>query len=338
MRKLSPQIVSDVTSLLKQDLSLNEIARRLSVSKGFVHKIKQQSASSRIGCVPGNRKLLSDRHERLIVHKITSGEVDTAVEAAKSLQETHQLSIHPITIRRALKRCGLRATPKVKKPLLRAKHLRDRLEFAKKYADWTVEDWKRVIWSDETKICRFGSDGREWCWKTPGSPLKPNHVTKTVKYGGGSIMIWGCFTAHGVGFLSKIEGSMDAALYCNILEDELQQTIDYYGIDRAKLIFQHDNDPKHTARATMEKLRELGFSTLSWPAQSPDLNPIEQLWGLLKRRLAKYERVPSSMAELWERVPIEWDKIMQEECLHLIESMPKRVAAVIKAKGGYTKY
>jgi hypothetical protein len=206
------------------------------------------------------------------------------------------------------------------------------------YADWTVEDWKRVIWSDETKINRFGSDGRKWCWKRPGDQLRSNQVTDTVKHGGGSIMIWGCFTAHGVGYMTKIDGGMDAALYCSILDDELKCTVEYYAMDGETLVFQHDNDSKHTARMTQEKFRELGYSTLFWPAQSPDLNPIEHLWVVLKRRLSSHENVPSSMNELWERVQTEWDTITQEECVRLIESMPRRIATVIKAKGRHIKY
>jgi transposase len=77
---------------------------------------------------------------------------------------------------------------------------------------------------------------------------------------------------------------------------------------------------------------------LPWPAQSPDLNPIEHLWELLKRLLAAYEDPPQGLFQLWERVAIEWGKIAKEECQKLIESMPRRVAAVIKAKGGNTKY
>ena len=81
-----------------------------------------------------------------------------------------------------------------------------------------------------------------------------------------------------------------------------------------------------------------GFKVLSWPAQSPDLNPIEHLWDHLKRKLEEYERAPGGILELWERVQVEWDKIEPEVCQKLIESMPRRVEAVLKAKGGYTKY
>ena len=77
---------------------------------------------------------------------------------------------------------------------------------------------------------------------------------------------------------------------------------------------------------------------LDWPPQSPDLNPIEHLWMHLKRKLEEYDTEPSGMVELWERVEVEWNKILRQVCVHLIESMPRRIDAVLKAKGGYTKY
>ncbi|KIJ09617.1 hypothetical protein PAXINDRAFT_87233 [Paxillus involutus ATCC 200175] len=75
-----------------------------------------------------------------------------------------------------------------------------------------------------------------------------------------------------------------------------------------------------------------------WPAQSPDLNPIEHAWGYLKRRLAEHEHPPNGMEQLWERIEVEWNKIPAAMCQGLIESMPRRVKAVLKAKGGSTKY
>ena len=75
-----------------------------------------------------------------------------------------------------------------------------------------------------------------------------------------------------------------------------------------------------------------------WPAQSPDLNPIEHLWGYLKRRLAEHENPPSGIYELWKRIQMDWEEISVAECQKLIESMPRRIEAVLKAKGGYTKY
>ena len=80
------------------------------------------------------------------------------------------------------------------------------------------------------------------------------------------------------------------------------------------------------------------FEVMQWPAQSPDLNPIEHLWSELKRRLSGYPEAPKGMTELWERVEVEWEAIDKSVCQKLISSMPGRVKAVLKAKGGYTKY
>ena len=131
---------------------------------------------------------------------------------------------------------------------------------------------------------------------------------------------------------------MDADLCCGILRDELQQTLKFYKLKAEDAIFQQDNDPKHTSKKAKKCLGDLGMTPMIWPAQSPDLNPIEHLWNYLKARLAEYEEPAHSVAELWEQVQEEWDKIPVEVCQNLIESMPRRLAAVVKAKGGYTKY
>ena len=92
----------------------------------------------------------------------------------------------------------LKAAVKEKKPLLTAGHRKGRLDQATAHQDWTVDDWKRVIWSDETKINRLGSDGRVWGWKLPGEGLTDRLVQGTQKYGGGSVMVWGCMSWDGI--------------------------------------------------------------------------------------------------------------------------------------------
>ena len=97
-------------------------------------------------------------------------------------------------------------------------------------------------------------------------------------------------------------------------------------------------DSKHTCHKARNWFQDHDFNVMLWPAHSPDLNPIEHLWNHLKRRLAGYEEEAKGMLELWERVQVEWDKIEPEVCQNLIESMPRHMEAVIKAKWGYTKY
>ena len=151
-------------------------------------------------------------------------------------------------------------------------------------------------------------------------------------------MIWGCISAEGVGYACRIDHHMDAKVYTDILDDYLLPTIDYYDLEKDNIIFQQDNDSKHTSKAAQKWFENNEIEVLEWPAQSPDLSPIEHLWEYLEWRLAAYKTEPKGMLELWERIEIEWDKIPLEVCMNLIESMPRRIAAVLKAKGGYTRY
>jgi len=232
----------------------------------------------------------------------------------------------------------MKAVVKKKRPLLKKRHKLDRFAFAVKHKHWTIEDWKRVVWSDETKINRLGSDGRKWVWKKPGESLSDRLVEGTVKFGGGNLMMWGCMLWEGPGYACKIDGRMDGELYVKIMQDELQESLAYYNKRADRVIFQQDNDCKHTCKKAQAYFKTQNYDILWWPAQSPDLNPIEHLWTHLKKKLSQYEEPPNGMLELWERVQKEWDAIEPEVCQNLIESMPRRIKALLRARGGYTKY
>jgi hypothetical protein len=276
----------------------------------------------------GRKKILSPQDVTFAVTQLSSNKTNTVEKLTKVLNERNGTKISRQSLSRELHNAGMRAKMKKKKPAISPKNRKERLAFAKSHKDWTVEDWKRVVFSDESKINRFGSDGLKWTWIRDNEPLQPRSVIPTVKGGGGSLMIWGCITADGVGYLTEIEGIMDQHLYLEILQGELVDTIEYYDI----MIL------STSLKSVMNFIKDQDYSLLEWPAQSPDLNPIENCWSYLKSRLYAYDKPANGLHELWERVEVEWEAISKEYITKLYESMPDRMRACIKANGYWTKY
>ena len=338
MKQLSDSTRKNIlVQLRQQELSIRQIASNFRVGYSTVRRIGIENKLFSLKKA-GRRKKLSLREERNCVKKIVSGEEKTATSLAKTLSIEKKIPISRKTVARALNNAGLKAKEKKKKPLLSSKNIKARLEFAKKHQDWTVDDWKRVVFSDKTKINRFNSDGRSWAWFRDAQELETRTVQQTPKHGGGGVMVWGCIMWDGVGYMCKIDGNMDQHLYKSILEDDLMESIDFYHLNKSKIIFQHDNDPKHTSKLVKTWLSEQEFDTLIWPAQSPDLNPIEHMWAEVKRRLNKFNEPPKGVLDLWERIQSIWNDIPPLTCQNLIQSMPNRIQAVLNSKGKWTKY
>jgi transposase len=338
MRSLPPAVRDRIITLLNSNTSGHDIHRLTGASLGFISKIRSEYCPDLPKSSGGRPRKLTAADLNYARRMIRMRKADNAAQVTKALRNVINQPISSQTVRRNLREIGLRAVVKRKRPLLTQRHRRERLQWAERCRDLTLEDWKRVLWSDETKINRLGSDGRLWTYKEVGEPLNDRLVKSTVKFGGGNVMMWGCMFWEGVGYATRIEGKMDAELYCAILDDELQKSLAYYDKSPSDIKFQQDNDPKHKSQRATKWFEDHGFDVMKWPPQSPDLNPIEHLWWYLKKKLDEYENPPSSQHELWERCEVEWNKIPKEVCQNLIESMPKRVEAVLRAKGGHTKY
>ncbi len=172
-------------------------------------------------------------------------------------------------------------------------------------------------------------------WRRKNAELHPKNTIPTVKHGGGNIMLWGCFSAKGPGRLICVKERMNGAMYREILSENLLPSARALKMKRG-WVFQHDNDPKHTARAMKEWLRKKHFKVLEWPSQSPDLNPIENIWRELKVRVA--QRQPQNITALEEICMEEWAKIPATVCENLVKTYRKRLTSVIANKGYITKY
>lgn len=338
MRAISSANHDKVISLLLAGYSSRDVQSQTGLGKSTVNRIKQTLEIEKENLKGGRPSKLSPADRRRITHKITTGHLDTAVQATHYINSVIPHPVCPQTVRNVLKQEDFRAMVKPKKPKLTLAHRKRRMEFALKHQNWTLDDWKRVLWSDESKINRFGSDGRKYVWKKCGEGLSDRTTQPTVKFGGGNIMVWGCMGWNGVGILTEVEGRMDKDQYVDILEHSVKDSFKKLEIPMDQAIFQQDNDPKHTSGTATSWFSDNGIEVLDWPAQSPDLNPIEHLWEHLKRQLHKYPEAPKGVFELWDRAAEEWNKIEVDVCQRLIESMPRRLEAVVKAKGGNTKY
>src|SRR5258705_13748682 len=147
-----------------------------------------------------------------------------------------------------LKEAGLWSAMKKKVPMLKGTHHQRCLKFAQYHESWTVQDWKRVLWTDETKINRIGSDGKVYVWKKRGEPLSDQTTTPTVKHGGGNnLMVLGSMGWNGVGVLTEVQRTMDAEQYCEILDGGEVEIFEKLEMAEEERIFQQENDPKYTS-------------------------------------------------------------------------------------------
>lgn len=257
-----------------------------------------------------------------------------AEKCNEHLKNKFNVSITSKTIRNYLQRLGFVSRIAVKKPLLSSTNIVKRNEFAKQYILKTNEFWSNVVFSDETKFNLFGNDNKSKVWRKCGERYEEKNTIPTVKFGGGSLMCWGCFSIYGTGELYFIDGIMDRIIYLEILKTSLKSSIVKFNLE-GNFVFQQDNDPKHTGKTIKAYFEEEKIIVLPWPSQSPDLNPIEHLWAYIKQILGNKSR---NKDDLKKEIKLIWDKITPEFCKKLIYSMPKRLEEVIKKGGKNTKY
>ena len=152
------------------------------------------------------------------------------------------------------------------------------------------------------------------------------------------MMIWGCITFYGVGDLCRIKGTLDSEFYITILRDYVLKSFKWCGMDPVESMFQQDNSRVHTAHAVQRWFAKQKFTILEWPANSPDLNIIEHVWAYIKYRLTTYEYPPQDLDQLWSRVQDIWTSLPSEYLQNLYESMPRRMRALLRSRGGQIKY
>lgn len=336
-KELSKDTRNKIVDLHQAGKTEAAIGKQLGVKKStvgaIIRKWKTYKTTDNLPRSGAPRKI-SPRGVKMITRTVSKNPRTTRGDLVNDLQRAGT-NVTKATISNTLRRQGLRSCSARRVPLLKPVHVRARLKFAREHLDDPEEDWENVIWSDETKVELFGRNTTRRVWRRENAELQPKNTIPTVKHGGGNIMLWGCFSAKGPGRLIRVQERMNGAMYREILSANLLPSARALKMKRG-WVFQHDNDPKHTARATKEWLRKKHFKVLEWPSQSPDLNPIENLWRELKVRVA--QRQPQNITALEEICMEEWANIPATVCANLVKTYRKRLTSVIANKGYITKY
>lgn len=283
----------------------------------------------------GRPKVLGATEKKFILREIRTNPRISAPKLVSLVQENFGKSASAETIRRILRSENYNGRLCRKKPFVSEVNRIKRLKFAKSYVSRPLESWKNVIFVDESKFNLFGNDGRPRVWRKPNTALDKKHLCATIKHGGGSVMVWACMSYHGVGNLVFIQGNMNKMIYLNILRENLHQSGEKMGI-RNCFEFYQDNDPKHKAYEVRSWLLYNCPKVVDTPAQSPDLNPIENLWDYVDRKVRLHDITSISM--LKEVLAREWNAIGKDVCAKYVSSMPKRMSLVINRKGNPIEY
>ena len=294
---------------------------------------------------PRKTSARDDRHYKFAVTADSTGRT-YAPKAAECVEGADgQPVLAPRSVQDRLHEQAMTTKKKVKKPAMTKTQKRARLKWAQEHKDWSLERWRHILWSDESSFTLWPAPHGGKVWVVDSGPgLDPRQLEGTKKHGGGRISVWGCFSASGVGKLKRMKGTMKAKDYHSILTSQVLPELRKRSKDPPALVwlFQQDNASVHTAHECKAYLKkkeaEEGFKVLDWPSQSPDLNPIENLWSILKDQLKKRQTKPTNKEELWVQLQEEWQNLQGDLLKRLVDSMPQRCQDVLAAHGGPTRH
>lgn len=323
-RRLTEKEKGKIDALRAEGYNYRAIAKKINRSATVVFNYIKLGQNYGLKRVRGQKSKVTPITKKRIIHHAT-----VKLIGSGRIKDELQLDVSPRTIRRVLSQCPSLVYKKFKsKPPLSAAHKTARYSFAESSIKDRL-DWSKIIWSDEKKFNLDGPDGIRYYWH---DLRKEQHYLSKRAFGGGSLMVWGAFVGDKLLDLVVCEHTLDSKKYIEMLNKSLVPNI------RPGLKFMHDGASAHRSKLTTSWLQKKKIDVIKWPAHSPDLNPIENVWGILTRAVFANGRQFKNKTELKEEVLRQWTRISPRELSNHVESMTDRILQVVKANGGATKY
>ncbi|KAI4872592.1 hypothetical protein NFI96_002177 [Prochilodus magdalenae] len=321
--------------------SISQTAKLVGCSRSAVANtyrkwcVEGQTTSRRRGV--GRPRLIDARGQQMLSHLVQADRRPTVAQVTEIFNDGYERNVSQHTVHRTLLRMGLRS----RRPSGAAMPARrqKRLQWVLEHQGWTLEQWKKVAWSSKSIFHLQDVDGQVCVLRLPGDVRSPDCTVGQIKDGGESVTLWAMFCWETLGPIIHVDVGLTCATYLNVVADQVHPFMVMVFPDGSG-IFQQNNEPCHTAHVVQERLEEHGkqFSVLSWPPNSPDLNPIEHLWDVLEQQIQAAASPPRSSQDLKDLLLTAWSQIPQDTFRALVESMPQRVEAVLEAHGGPTEY
>lgn len=345
MPRLSTEDRIRLRGHLEAGVSPRRVAAAFNVHLSTVYRLQerlQATGSTADRLRSGRPRVTTARQDRFIVRQHLQNRFQAATVTASNLPGGAPQRVASNTVRRRLAEQGLASRRPARGPVLTQRHRQARLQWAQARINWRGQQWGRVIFTDESRFCLHGADGRVRVWRRGGERYRDNCVLERDPWGGPSVMVWGGIGLHQrigpIIFHNAGQGRGNGVNAQRFIHEVLRPHVVPFWANHQNFFFQQDNAPIHTARATQQFLQANNINTLPWPALSPDLNPIEHLWDEIQRRLNQVRPRPATAAQLGQAIVQVWTNIPAARINRLVLSMYRRCRAVVNANGGHTRY
>ncbi|GFW34584.1 transposable element Tcb2 transposase [Trichonephila clavipes] len=275
--------------------------------------------------------------DRYIVLQARRNRRKTAGEIARHTTQASGRQISRFTVTRRLHGGGLFARRPVRCVSLTPAHRRRRSLWCREHRNWRDNEWGRVLFTDESRFSLSSDSHRILTWRERGSRNHPSNIIERDRYGGRGVLVWGGIMLGSRTNLHILDaGSVNGTRYCN--EILLPYVRCFRGAMGLQFLFMDDNAPCHCTVAAEQLLESEDIERMDWPAQSPDLNPIEHVWYFLGRRLAARTLPQVTIRELRLAVQDEWEAMPQQLIDTLILSMGRRCETCLAVRGDHIPY